>query len=233
MSTSDDERTPAYGPRGRRRSAHADPFGDEPTPIDPIEAIAHHERRTAADTKQTLKAVQAMRGELGQRTTSTANDARRAVRTIQVLRNELQVSIDKYTDENKLLNLRLDNMVSDQDATRDKVDELNQVVGDLREVTARADGKLDIILRDVQLAKESAAHRERVATDTAGIVEQAEIEDAADRKKHRRMLTIRIVAIIGAVITAILTALGLAGGSSDGAHPSFPRRDAGQVEVGK
>ncbi len=197
----EDDETPSL----RRATNALFPRGDdEPTATTPLEAIDLQTRRAAADTKQTLNTLQTMRGE----TKGVANDTKTAVRTVQLMRDELAVSLGKYAAENKLLNARLDFLAEQQTAGHGKIDGLEKVVGTLRESSAAANAKLDLLLGDMNRVKDSAQHRERVATDTAAIVEQAEIEDHLDRRKHRRVVTIKIIAIIGTIVAGIMAIAG-------------------------
>ena len=137
---------------------------------------------------------------IAHRTRSTATDAKNALSNINAAREELAQAIKRDEVEHKRLNDGLDSIRRDvgdlKTDVRKDVSELRKDVSELHKVAAKADGQLELLVADSKLSKETAAHREREA-----------ISDTADAKKHRRAMSLKVIAIIAGAVTALTTAL--------------------------
>jgi len=166
--------------------------GPQRTP-EPLETIAHRTRQSATDTKEALLTVATMRQEL----------------IMAIRRDEL---------EHSRLGAGLSALDKRVSGTSDKLEVMNLHVGNIREACARTEGKLDILVGELQTVRQSALIREKVTIETQAVVQQkqietqaklaqAEIEDKADSKKVRREFSGRVVGVIAGAIAALTTAL--------------------------
>jgi len=135
------------------------------------------------------------------RAKSTATDARTTLATVTIVRDELRSAISRDETEHAKLHSRLD--------------AIGEKVGEVSEMAAVANAKLDLLVDDIRFTKKAVAHRQRVTVETEAVAERVQIEDAADSRKQRRARNVKILAIVasalgtgGVLATALATALG-------------------------